>query len=662
MGVRGLSTYLSQRRDFFDSKELRDTEVIIDGNNLRFQLYRQCRGLNDCFGGDYDKYYKFVRQFFEKLKSCNISPVIVLDGAFEKDNRKIPTVISRINEHTKRAVACNPVNQSRNRVFPVFAQEVFIDVLRDLDIEVHQSSFEADEVIAHMAYSRSCPVVSNDSDFYIFDVDFILIDSLDCSKNSESDNFLSCEMYNRKKMLDHYCLANKELLYLCAALIGNDYIPPAVFDKVFMNIKLVNKNSEMTERHRKIKSLFKYMSKEKSVESALNKLLSFMPEKERNSVKKKVLQSVNLYDMSAQKLDDVSSDFSTINAKPFPEWLKTQYHTANIRNWILSVATSRKYFLTSLVEMKRMESVHMVSMTIHQTLCRLIMSLDDFRESASVQVYGRIKDSIGVIQVVEKDCNFIDNLDEVKKRSEHQKQKYLLEVLGCKIDMNYIKGFPKSLVLIILVMEFWTRAVQVSKALIEAIIFCHFILGTVDHVVNTRNIKKLQESASEMSKDDEMYEHYLLASKVYKHFHLEEKMKTSTKNFDYEIVHKLSQFQAILWVTLGLHQLLDTGFQTPRISEVLNCTFIFNVVNSYKESLLSKELESLEIVKTFRKTSGHVIKHLNTVNSITTKLRKESRKSKHKKKEIIKDNFQEELNSNSDFCDVNNKFSCLKIY
>ena len=115
-------------------------------------------------------------------------------------------------------------------------------------------------------------------------------------------------------------------------------------------------------------------------------------------------------------------------------------------------------------------------------------------------------------------------------------------------------------------------------------------------------------------------------------------------------------------MTLGLHQLLDTGFQTPRISEVLNCTFIFNVVNSYKESLLSKELESLEIVKTFRKTSDHVLKHLNTVNSITTKLRKESRKSKHKKKEISKDNIQEELNSDSDFCDVNNKFSCLKIY
>ena len=101
-----------------------------------------------------------------------------MDGALDKDDRKIPTVIGRITEHTKKAVACTPVNQSKNRVFPIFAQEVFIDALRDLDIEIHQSSFEADELIAQLAFARSCPVMSNDSDFYIFDVDLILIEQM----------------------------------------------------------------------------------------------------------------------------------------------------------------------------------------------------------------------------------------------------------------------------------------------------------------------------------------------------------------------------------------------------------------------------------------------------------------------------------------------------
>ena len=122
------------------------------------------------------------------------------------------------------------------------------EVLQELGIEVHQSSFEADEVIAHLAHTSRCPVISNDSDFYIFDVDFILLDSLDIANFSSGDTFLRCEKFNRQKMLSHYGLGSIELLHLLAALTGNDYIPPEVFDKVFLNIKLVTKRRDMTER------------------------------------------------------------------------------------------------------------------------------------------------------------------------------------------------------------------------------------------------------------------------------------------------------------------------------------------------------------------------------------------------------------------------------
>ena len=44
-------------------------------------------------------------------------------------------------------MACNSLTQSRLRVFPIFAKDVFLEVLSELDIETHQTSFEADEVI-----------------------------------------------------------------------------------------------------------------------------------------------------------------------------------------------------------------------------------------------------------------------------------------------------------------------------------------------------------------------------------------------------------------------------------------------------------------------------------------------------------------------------------
>ena len=92
MGVRGLSSYLAPRRELFDTTELRDTKVIIDGNNLRFSLYRSCPGLNDCFGGDYDKFRGFVLRFFRLLLRCRVTPVIILDGGLDKTGQKLPTV------------------------------------------------------------------------------------------------------------------------------------------------------------------------------------------------------------------------------------------------------------------------------------------------------------------------------------------------------------------------------------------------------------------------------------------------------------------------------------------------------------------------------------------------------------------------------------------
>ena len=55
MGVRGLSSYLQQRPDFWTDCQLGDSTVIYDANSIKFELYKRCPGINDCFGGDYDK-------------------------------------------------------------------------------------------------------------------------------------------------------------------------------------------------------------------------------------------------------------------------------------------------------------------------------------------------------------------------------------------------------------------------------------------------------------------------------------------------------------------------------------------------------------------------------------------------------------------------------
>lgn len=56
MGVRGLTTFIAKQAEkYLDPHELHDCNLIVDGDNLCAQIYKQCdRGLS-AFGGNYDE-------------------------------------------------------------------------------------------------------------------------------------------------------------------------------------------------------------------------------------------------------------------------------------------------------------------------------------------------------------------------------------------------------------------------------------------------------------------------------------------------------------------------------------------------------------------------------------------------------------------------------
>ena len=71
MGIRGLITFAesNQKCDFFESITLSNTNIVIDGNNLRFYLYNHMKGRNCAFGGEYKLYYDTVTKYFQRYVS-----------------------------------------------------------------------------------------------------------------------------------------------------------------------------------------------------------------------------------------------------------------------------------------------------------------------------------------------------------------------------------------------------------------------------------------------------------------------------------------------------------------------------------------------------------------------------------------------------------------
>lgn len=150
--------------------ELHDTDLVIDGDNLASILMKNLQSHNSAFGGDYDAYYEYVRRFFAMLKRCNVHCYVLLDGGYQP--AKLKTVKSRLNQKICAIKNINPINPSHS-YFPLLFREVFIQAMQDSGVQYMRCLFEADHELAVLAKHLQCPVLSYDSDFYIYNVLYI---------------------------------------------------------------------------------------------------------------------------------------------------------------------------------------------------------------------------------------------------------------------------------------------------------------------------------------------------------------------------------------------------------------------------------------------------------------------------------------------------------
>lgn len=83
-------------------------------------------------------------------------------------DKKFPTLRQRLQSKIKDA---DSISHGRNgSVLPILTRDVFIQVLIQSGVPLVQCPAEADWEIACLAHQWNCPVLTNDSDFYIFDL------------------------------------------------------------------------------------------------------------------------------------------------------------------------------------------------------------------------------------------------------------------------------------------------------------------------------------------------------------------------------------------------------------------------------------------------------------------------------------------------------------
>lgn len=303
MGIPGLTTYINNRSDrYLEYYELQNSYLVIDGNSVCCSIYNLYAKCNCAFGGDYDNYAQCISNFFDDLLKCNVTPLVLIDGGNE--DKKFKTTIRRTKEKIRIACSFCPLSQKKMKFFPLLIREVFKEIMTEKNIRHVQCLFEADNHIAAVARILNCPVLSYDSDFYIYGTLYIPFDTLDTYvvKSSTKNCYVKrCKIYKVENLLKSFKGLDQSMLPLAAILLGNDYVKRNTFKNFFRHLKLRGA-SRKKHNHRqcRIETTLAWLSK-----YTLNKAIIEILSRLTKTIRQRIL---NLIEININGYTNVSAE------------------------------------------------------------------------------------------------------------------------------------------------------------------------------------------------------------------------------------------------------------------------------------------------------------------------------------------------------------------
>lgn len=550
MGIRGLTTFIQNRAHLYlEEYELHDTSIVIDGNAIACQLYKWHCKCNDCFGGDYDKYATVIENFFQILSSCNIIPYIVFDGGYE--SRKVRTIISRMKSKIKSANQLNSVTEGSISVFPLFLRETFQDIVLKLNIKCVRCDFEGDTETANIARTLNCPVLSYDSDFYIFDVLYIPFSTFEmCTRNkkrtqrNEPYTYIYCKVYKIEKFLKSFGGLDKSNLPILAVLLGNDYVHRSVFSRFYKNLKIQKCHGNQNDQQKRIKSVIVWLQNE-SVESAIQKVLSRYKARGRKLIADKIHTAIKGYnctdstylqyleitsvphkemaqicfnincieseDIQDDGLDDseshgsdseeeissanenVDGDLSFNNDEKnsdIPTIFLEKFRKCLYPPSFMDILVQNKYYCIPQVENDTLDYSHSISSEILSAIQMILRNSGDNLRCVARSNNAHVK------SVLLPSCDIsMPSLTEIQDLNASSRKHLFLQVL--KIDDNLIKNclnfFPQSWHLFIITIKYLVDKSVITLPIVYALIICKIFLGYVNKHVGPCNSRKALE-------------------------------------------------------------------------------------------------------------------------------------------------------------------------
>lgn len=617
MGVQGLTSFIEKHSHACMEKyELHDTDLVIDGDSTAYQLYSQhFTPKNCCFSGDYDRFGMLIKTFFKTLFDCKIKPIIIFDGGY--DDRKMQTIEKRMKERITLGGIID--NTSKDILFPLFLGELFKDIAVEHNLPVIRCDFEGDLESASIAKALNCPVLSNDSDFYIFDVLYIPFSSLKLQpirnilldSPIESYSYISCKIYRTDKFVQFMKLS-KSMLPLFATLMGNDYVNrknlTQLFGKSFHDRRQNNFKTGFIEQ------LANWLKNQRDVDSAKEKVLELIRNGDKEQIKKEIQETINGYICKNSKylayinseIQDEACEIGNDTEgfdKDFLKVFLNNFRKCLYPSCFMNMLIQNTYYIRPQIEDHSVESAHMASIEVISVINQILKN-----STEKLRFYTRIQSGLKE-QLLPLFLTSVPTYLEIQEFTEKDRKKFLFDILHIK--ENFVKdclnNFPSSWKLYILSIKYLCDKTGMNWSIIYAIILCKILLEYVDkqigffrnanafsdkykqdickilidrttsEAINTPNEISIEAAIEAIS-----YEDSLIAQKNLITFFKMKPELGKTEAFNRRIVHASAQFQSCFYHINFLNSLLKSPFKNCPISNCFNGTFIYNMTSDLR--------------------------------------------------------------------------------
>lgn len=333
MGVKGLQTFLKNNEQYLSTKiNLSNTSLVIDANNLLCLLYtNNCldrssvQYRNDIYGGDLVYYGQVVKEFFKSLEKCNINPILVFDGSVigkaalkEFVASKEREVYQRGLERFIRSKTMDEYSFDGDLLLPQTINTVFRNIANEMGAQRIQTPYEADTHIARVANELDCPVLTNDSDFIIYDLKqgFLMLDFFDyrnpIAGSKPGEMSIRCLLFSQTRLAKTLPGLQKEIMPLLSILLGNDYVEAGTFDEIMRSICNRNYDGFFEARsfnHRRIANLLTWM-RGRSLQDSIEYILRLVSHVHRPRLEKLIKLFMKNYRI--ESTDDFDSELEQI--------------------------------------------------------------------------------------------------------------------------------------------------------------------------------------------------------------------------------------------------------------------------------------------------------------------------------------------------------------